>query len=464
MRVSRAAAVPPSIKSLSEHSALAATAAKAALLCAVLAAGTGNAAAGMGNPGVAAADANVVAAADPTVPFYANSFEKMPSAAALTAVGRELFFDNSLSASGKLACASCHDPARAFAPHNDLSVQRGGVDGHHPGVRAVPSLRYAQNIPPFTEHYFDDEDDDSIDQGPAGGRSWDGRSQSAHEQALQPLFSPFEMANASVESVVAKVQRSAYAARFRDTFGDKVFDDRALAFKGILLALETFQQTPAEFYPYSSKYDAFLRHEASLTRSESQGLAAFNDPARGNCARCHPSAMREGAFPQFTDYGYAAIGVPRNTAIAANADPRYYDLGLCGPIRTDLADKKEYCGLFRTPSLRNVAQRGVFFHNGIFHRLEDAVRFYAERDTHPQKWYPRAADGIVVKFDDLPAQYQRNLDIQAPFDRHLGDQPALTDAEIRDIVAFLSTLTDGYEIAKPPPPTKSASPGSATRE
>jgi cytochrome c peroxidase len=436
MQASRAAAAAPS----TSHSAT--NAAKAALLCAMLSAGMGNAAAGAGNPDVAADAAGSV---DPAVPFYANSFEKVPSAAALTAVGRALFFDNSLSASGKMACAGCHDPARAFAPHNDLPVQRGGLDGLHPGVRAVPSLTYAQNIPPFTEHYFDDEGDDSVDQGPAGGRSWDGRSQSAHEQALQPLFSPFEMANATVESIVAKVQHGAYAARFRDTFGDKVFGDGALAFKGILLALETFQQTPAEFYPYSGKYDAFLRHEVSLTRNESQGLAAFNDPARGNCARCHPSAMREGAFPQFTDYGYAAIGVPRNMAIAANADPRYYDLGLCGPIRTDLADKKEYCGLFRTPSLRNVALRGVFFHNGIFHRLEDAVRFYAERDTHPQKWYPRAADGIVVKFDDLPAQYQRNLDIQAPFDRHLGDQPALTDADIRDIVAFLNTLTDGYE-------------------
>jgi cytochrome c peroxidase len=454
MRASRAAAAARST------SRSATAAAKAALLCAVLAVGTGSASADTGNAAastVNAAASTVNAAADaavgaktalgagPTVPFYANSFDKVPSVAALTAVGRALFFDDSLSASGKTACAGCHDPARAFAPHNDLPVQRGGVDGHRPGVRAVPSLMYAQNIPPFTEHYFDDEDDDSIDQGPAGGRSWDGRSQSAHEQALQPLFSPFEMANATVESVVAKVQHGAYAARFRDTFGDKVFDDRALAFKGILLALETFQQIPAEFYPYSSKYDAFLRHEVSLTRNESQGLAAFNDPARGNCARCHPSAMREGAFPQFTDYGYAAIGVPRNTAIAANADPRYYDLGLCGPMRTDLIDRKEYCGLFRTPSLRNVARRGAFFHNGIFHRLEDAVRFYAERDTHPQKWYPRAADGIVLKFDDLPAQYQRNLDIQAPFDRHVGDPPALTEADIRDIVAFLNTLTDGYE-------------------
>ena len=128
-----------------------------------------------------------------------------------------------------------------------------------------------------------------------------------------------------------------------------MFADTALAFKGVLLALETFQQTPAEFYPYSSKYDAFLRHEASLSGDELRGLAAFNDPAKGNCARCHPSAVRAGAFPQFTDFGYAGVGVPRNMAIPANADPGYYDLGLCGPMRTDLEQRKEYCGLFRTP-------------------------------------------------------------------------------------------------------------------
>ncbi len=87
----------------------------------------------------------------------------------------------------------------------------------------------------------------------------------------------------------------------------------------------------------------------------------------------------------------------------------------------------------------------VFFHNGVFHRLEDVVRFYAERDTRPQKWYSRGADGRMAKFDDLPAQYQGNVDTQAPFDRHAGDAPALSEADIKDIVAFLNTLTDGYE-------------------
>jgi cytochrome c peroxidase len=390
-----------------------------------------------------AAGVRGVAAAD--TPFYANTFEKVPSAAAMTDIGRALFFDASLSASGKTACATCHDPRRAFGPPNDAPVQRGGRDGRRLGVRAVPSLMYTQNIPPFTEHYFDDEEDDGIDQGPAGGRTWDGRAQSAHDQARLPLFSPFEMANASMEAVVAKVQRAAYAAQFRNTFGDKVFDDKALAFKALLMALETFQQSPAEFYPYSSKYDAWLRHETSLSGDELRGLAAFNDPAKGNCARCHPSGMREGAFPQFTDFGYAAVGAPRNLAIPANADYRYYDLGLCGPLRTDLTDRKEYCGLFRTPSLRNVATRRVFFHNGVFHRLEDVVRFYAERDTQPQKWYPLGKDGVTLKFDDLPIQYQGNVDTQTPFDRHIGDQPALSEADIKDLVTFLKTLTDGYE-------------------
>jgi cytochrome c peroxidase len=383
-------------------------------------------------------------------PFYSNTFEKVPSAAAMTAVGRALFFDASLSASGKVACATCHDPRRAFGPPNDAPVQRGGADGRHYGVRTVPSLMYTQNIPPFTEHYFDDEGDDGIDQGAAGGRTWDGRAQSAHDQARLPLFSPFEMANSSADAVVAKVRRAGYAAQFRETFGGTVFDDKAVAFKAVLMALETYQQNPAEFSPYSSKYDAWLRRETSLSDEELRGLAVFNDPTRGNCARCHPSGMRHGAFPQFTDFGYAAIGAPRNKAIPANADPRYYDLGLCGPLRTDLADKQEYCGLFRSPSLRNVATRRVFLHNGVFHRLEDVVRFYAERDTQPQKWYSRDASGVTVKYDDLPVQYQGNVDIEAPFDKHIGDRAALSEAEVRDIVVFLNTLTDGYDLGQRP--------------
>jgi cytochrome c peroxidase len=396
-----------------------------------------------GAAGAAAAAAAADGGANPQ-PFYANTFEKIPSAAALTALGRKLFFDPALSASGKISCATCHDPQHDFGPPNDLAVQRGGGDGRSFGVRAVPSLKYTQNVPPFAEHFVDDEEDDSVDQGPAGGRMWDGRAQSFHDQARLPLFSPFEMANRDAQAVMVKVQ-AGHAAQFRRVFGARIFEDGAPAFKGVLLALEAFQQSPAEFYPYSSKYDAYLRHRASLSAQELRGLAAFNDPEKGNCARCHPSAMHKGAAPQFTDFGFAAIGAPRNAGIAANAEREYFDLGLCGPLRTDLTDRHEYCGLFRTPSLRNVARRRVFLHNGVFHSLDEVVRFYAERDTQPQKWYPILSNGGVLKFDDLPAVYAANVDMQVPFDRHAGEVPALTEQDIADIVMFLQALSDGFK-------------------
>jgi cytochrome c peroxidase len=376
-------------------------------------------------------------AASSAAPFYANGAEKMPGAAVLASLGRAVFFDASMSASGKMSCASCHDPVHAFAAPNALAVQRGGGDGRQPGVRAVPSLMYTQNVPAFTEHYTDDDGDDSIDQGPAGGRTWDGRAQSAHDQAQLPLLSPFEMANSDAGGVVSKLRRASYAGKFRAAFGDGVLADTTRAYRALLLALETYQQNPREFYPYSSKYDAWLRGESTLSPQEMRGLQIFNDPSKGNCARCHPSGVRGGAFPQFTDFGFAAIGAPRNRDIPANADGAYFDLGLCGPLRTDLAFRQEYCGMFRTPSLRNVATRKVFFHNGVLRSLKEVVRFYAERDTAPEKWYSGAPAP-----DDLPQRYAANVDVQPPFGGQRGWQPALSDTDIEDIVIFLQTLTD----------------------
>ncbi len=389
-------------------------------------------------------------ASAPETSFYANDFERQPTARTLSELGRVVFFDASLSASGALACASCHDPASHFGPPNARAVQRGGAGRQAEGLRAVPSLMYSQTVPPFSEHTVDDEDDDSIDQGPAGGRTWDGRAQSAHEQAREPLLSPFEMANTDEHALAVRLRKAAYFARFTAAFGRRGLDDDARLLRAVLMALETFQQEPALFYPYTSKYDAWLRHRADLTAQELRGLAVFNDPAKGNCARCHPSAIKENGFPQFTDYGYAALGVPRNRRIGINRDPRYHDLGLCGPLRRDLAGKPEYCGMFRTPSLRNVATRRVFFHNGVFHRLVDVLDFYAARDTDPGRFYARGGDGTVRKFDDLPRVYRANVERGAPFDRHAGEAPALDAQDVADLLAFLETLTDGYSAAGAP--------------
>ena len=102
-------------------------------------------------------------------------------------------------------------------------------------------------------------------------------------------------------------------------------------------------------------------------------------------------------------------------------------------------------GAFKVPSLRNVALRKALFHNGRFKTLKDALTFYVQRDTDPQKWYPPNPDGSVKKFDDLPAAYVANANTsEAPYNRRRGDAPALSDAEIEDVIAFLRTLSDGY--------------------
>jgi cytochrome c peroxidase len=139
--------------------------------------------------------------------------------------------------------------------------------------------------------------------------------------------------------------------------------------------------------------------------------------------------------------------VPRNTAIPANTDPSYFDLGLCGPARVDLSNRTDLCGAFKVPTLRNVATRKVFFHNGAFHTLTEAVRFYVRRDTHPEEFYPVGVDDAVQKFNDLPLAYQRNVNTaEVPYNRRLGMTPALSDDEITDLVSFLETLTDGYSL------------------
>jgi len=365
----------------------------------------------------------------------------------LTALGKRLFFDPSLSASGRQACATCHDPAHGLGPPNDRAVQLGGKDLTAPGIRAVPTLKYLQSVPQFSEHYYegDEEGDASVDNGPTGGLTWDGRVDRGRDQARLPLMSPYEMANGGPDDVVAAVRRSPLGAAFGRAWRVIGGDPFALITK----ALEAYEESAQDFYPYSSKYDAWLNGKATLSPAEARGLALFEAPEKGNCAHCHKSRPDlDGSPPLFTDFGFVALGVPRNPDIPANRDKDYYDLGLCGPVRTDLADHPDYCGMFKAPTLRNVALRTTFFHNGVFHSLKQVMEFYAQRDTDPGKWYPKRPDGTVRKFDDLPARYRDNVDVEPPLDRQEGDKPALDDGEIADIIAFLGTLTDGYRGAR----------------
>jgi cytochrome c peroxidase len=394
-----------------------------------------------------------------------RAYDGRPSVADLSAIGRIAFSDATLSAGGRLACSTCHDPRTAFGPGPHSASPFADGDPAHQGKRAIPSLRYAQFMPRFAEHYFDDEGDDerAVDEGPMGGLTWDGRRDTAHEQARIPLFAPEEMANTDDSALAARVASTAWAGRFRTAFsppGGNVFDDPKSVVDWLALAFEVFQQEP-EFAPFSSKWDRVLAGEATLTAAEKRGYALYEDPAKGNCEICHPSArMARGAAPLFTDAGFIAVAAPRRPglapppagAVAASVAQVHathgmavdgaFDLGLCTSGRRGLADDPSYCGRFRTPSLRNVAVRPSFFHNGSLHSLRDAVAFYATRDTDPGRWYPKNPDGSVRPYDDLPDAFKRYVDHEIPFLPQPDGRPRLDDSEIDDIVAYLKTLTD----------------------
>jgi cytochrome c peroxidase len=373
-----------------------------------------------------------------------NQVLAAPSAQAQ--LGRQIFFDATLSASGRLACASCHSPAQAYGPPDGAAVRVGGAALNRQGSRAVPSLRYVLNRTPVWSKPFAASPTERLlagEEPPAGGFGWDGRFDTLQAQAAFSLLAPNEMANSGPEEVARKLSVAPYANRFRQVFGADIFTRPQQAFARAREALARFELEDGSFHPYRSKYDDFLEGRTSLSAPERRGLALFEDPKAGNCAACHPARKgADGSHPLFTDFQFEALGVPRNPEIAANADLGYYDEGLCGPLRTDQAGQIIECGLFKTPGLRNVATRRVFFHNGRFHTLKEVLQFYVRRDTHAAQWY-RTVGGRVDKFDDLPQARRGNVDsIDAPLTRSAGQQPLWNEAQIDDVIAFLATLTD----------------------
>lgn len=399
---------------------------------------------------------------------------------AAATLGQKIFADTALSASGQQSCASCHVASAAFAEDASASgvdhgspVALGGPGMDLTGFRNTPSLMYTSLTPAF---FFDS------DGGPNGGFFRDGRADTLADQATMPFTSSFEMANADAAEVVARLKTRPYFAEFVALYGDAVLSDPDTALARMGSALAAFESEAPSFNPFSSKFDAFRSGQAQLTAQELRGLGLFNNATKGNCSACHPSTSADGATPpMFTDFSYDNLGIPRNPLIPGNAASapsytpanstdgvqRYYDLGVCGPFREQTASLSASCGQFKVPTLRNIAVTAPYFHNGRFATLKDAIGFYVRRDTNPEEWYPTAADGSVTKFDDLPAAYGGQFVVKAgvvgsdagyagnvntaeiPYNRSIGDTPALSPDEIDDVITFLCALTDGYDPANP---------------
>lgn len=387
-------------------------------------------------------------------------------------LGKQLFHDPSFSISGKLSCASCHDPHNAYQPPADMDkTMRGGVHLDMPAFRPPPSLRYLyrQNGFSIGPDLGDQDDTNSgaatqpppgttltvktakttaqsaLNWVPQGGLFWDGRASTLQQQADGPLTNPVEMAAPNHQWLAAKLDNRRYRPIFTQLFGPNIYNNTELLVAEMEFAIARYQiEDQAEFYPFSSKYDQWLQGKARFTPAEMRGYLAFNDVNRGDCAACHSSQpTKDGLPPLFTDQQYEALGVPRNPRLAANHDSHFHDLGICGPMRRNFAQNRQYCGMFITPTLRNIDRRHVFFHNARYSTLKEVMDFYNFRDSAPGRIYPRDASGNVVKYDDLPKRYQANIDVvDPPFDRHLGQSPAMSAQDEADIIAFLHTLDD----------------------
>lgn len=341
-------------------------------------------------------------------------------------LGQLLFFDVNLSKNRTQSCATCHNPAHGFiddrpsALHGMVSL---GDDSQSFGDRNTPTASYASFIPRITRS---DEGDFK------GGLFLDGRERDLAGQAGGPPLNPVEMGMPDKASVVERLkQNQVYLDSFKVIFGEQVFDDVDVAYEAMAQSLAAFETTDF-FSPFDSKYDRYLRKEATLTQQESLGEALFFSQQFTNCNRCHQlKAFPNSKGETFTDYKYYNLGVPVNTVVrnANGQGAEFVDKGLLEHPRIDDPNQ---AGKFKVSTLRNIAVTGPYMHNGVFKDLRTVVLFYDKFNNPTRKINPETG-----KPWQQP-EVNRNLALNdAQF-----SAPALSDKEVDALVAFMRTLTD----------------------
>ena len=394
---------------------------------------------------------------------------------AKASLGKRLFFDKGLSATGNQSCVSCHAPSHLYLAPNNNATQHGGLTGQVSGLRSSPSVAYTGLLPDFQL-----APNGAGAPVPRGGFMWDGRSADLKTQVLSPMLGALEMANGTSATVLVKLLTRPYLATFRTVFGDTTTNTNAdTVLANIADAIAQYEKEDPSFAAFNSKYDAVQAGLANFTAQEARGQLLFLNPAQGNCANCHSPQNAPGnarTAPLFTDSGYRALGVPRQWALPYNDDGAvqalfaslglgdllngsvlgapnhlFFDLGACGPVRTLATPDPARCGQFRTPALRNVAAKAAYFHNGVFTDLNRVLDFYTNRDTAAARFFLALNGTVDAALNDLPTQFQNNLFRGAPFAPAPGNAgaPRLSAPDTQDLVAFLCTLTDGFDTARP---------------
>ncbi len=282
-------------------------------------------------------------------------------------LGRVLFYDTRLSANDRVACASCHIQALSFGDTAQFSHGfQGGLTGRH--SMGLSNARYYQR----------------------GRFFWDERAATLEDQVLQPIQNSVEMGVTLADLKVKLAATSYYPGLFTAAFGSSAITDTRIA-----LALAQFVRSMSS---YQSKYDQAIAsgNPASvLTLDEEAGRLLFTGPA--GCARCH------GTDAQVLDQ-------PHNDGLDA--------------VTVDTGAGQ---GRFKVGSLRNVALRARFMHDGRFTTLAQVVGHYNS--------------GIQPNVDLDPRLRQGPLG--------QPQQLGLSPVQVQQVVAFLNTLTDATHVNAP---------------
>ena len=407
-------------------------------------------------------------------------------------LGELLFNDNQLSNNNNQSCATCHAPRVGWTGPKPIinrggTVYEGSIHGRF-GNRKPPSAAYATTSPIL----------ELMDSGTGffvGGNFWDGRATGeklgnpAADQAQGPFLNPLEQALPDAACVVYQACTAGrYQGLFEQVWGADACDiawprkqemkrlcsstdvavplseaDRTkanIAYDEVALSIAAYEGSPL-VNQFSSKYDAYVAGQAQLTAQEAEGLALFQ--GRGNCAACHTlDPGSEGEPALLTDYTYDNLGMPKNpenpfyTQTDFNTDGYdWVDEGLGGFLATreDYADYADAnLGKHKVPTLRNVDLRPgqgflkPYSHNGWFKSLKSIVHFYNTRDVLPV--CPPRPDALPVNsYTEAEARALNcwpEPEVAANVNTAEVGNLGLTDEEEDAIVAFLTTLSDGY--------------------
>jgi cytochrome c peroxidase len=309
-------------------------------------------------------------------------------------LGQKLFFEPRLSGDGTVACATCHNPARAFTDGRPVSV---GIHGRV-GQRNAPTVLNAL----YNKTQF-----------------WDGRVNTLEQQAALPITNPFEMGSASIGDAVSRIAGDKdYQTQFMQAFGRDVNE------QDMLSAIAAYERTLASF---DSPFDHFIAGDAnSISDSARRGWELFNGKAR--CRLCHALTDNQPDTTLFMDNDFHNIGIGilrHHAAPLAQQAERELAQGRLATIdiaaitsemsvlgRFLVTRKQGDIASFKTPGFRNVLVTGPYFHDGSMQTLWDVMDHYNKGDGITNPWLDKDMQPL-----------------------------ALTEPEIDDVVAFLASLT-----------------------